>query len=254
MGRFKLVLERVRAPCPGFQAKKLYWPFDDDLSRPPNPRPCARGVLPFFRHPVIGRRMCMLPVIISFRPNDTYQPPKELESFLRSDKPPVCVSFGSMVNRDSEKIDSIVRKALDQTGNRGIILSGWSGIKSMTSGDLLYLESASHDWLLPRCKMLIHHGGAGTTAAGLRAGIPNVVVPFMADQPFWGRRVHAIGAGPKPISIKRISAEKLTRAIAEAESESLRRSAQVIGQQIRNEDGVNIAGKWIENFSNSFHK
>jgi UDP:flavonoid glycosyltransferase YjiC (YdhE family) len=244
--------ERVRRRA-GVPPQKLYWPFDHDPSRPPTPVLCAWS-------PVVLPASSDWPLNVHvtgyyfFPQNDAYQPPKELESFLRSGKRPVCVSFGSMVNRDSERLDGIVRKALEQSGNRGIILSGWSGVKSMNSGDLLYLESASHDWLVPRCKMLIHHGGAGTTAAGLRAGIPNIVVPFMADQPFWGRRVHAIGAGPKPISVKRISAEKLTRAIIEADGKPLRGSAQVIGQQIRNEDGVTMASKWIENFSNSFHK
>jgi sterol 3beta-glucosyltransferase len=103
-----------------------------------------------------------------------------------------------------------------------------------------------HDWLLPHCSMIIHHGGAGTTSAGLRAGLPNVVVPFMADQPFWGRRVHAIGAGPKPILVKNLSVEGLTQAIAEAESDVLRKRAQAIGQKIRGEDGVTNAVHMIE--------
>ena len=94
----------------------------------------------------------------------------------------------------------------------------------------------------------MHHGGAGTTAAGLRAGIPNIVVPFTADQPFWGKRVHAIGAGPKPIPVKNLSVEKLTRAMAEAESDALRERAQAIGQEIRNEDGIGRAVKLIEKY------
>jgi sterol 3beta-glucosyltransferase len=84
-------------------------------------------------------------------------------------------------------------ESVKQTNNRGIILSGWGSAKRESTNDLLYLESVPHDWLLPKCKMIIHHGGAGTTSAGLRAGIPQVVVPFTADQPFWGSRVHAIG-------------------------------------------------------------
>ena len=112
--------------------------------------------------------------------------------------------------------------------------------------DLLYLESALYDWLLPRCKMVIHHGGAGTTSAGLRAGIPNIVVPFTADQPFWGRRVHAIGAGPKPILVKNLTVERLTRAIAEASSPDADERAQAARRKIRSEDGVNRAIEFIE--------
>jgi UDP:flavonoid glycosyltransferase YjiC (YdhE family) len=159
-----------------------------------------------------------------------------------------------MVNRGKERIDSIISEALKQTNNRGIILSDWSGVTNRSSGDTFYLEAAPHDWLFPRCKMVIHHGGAGTTSAGLRAEIPNVVVPFIADQPFWGKRVQAIGAGPKPILVKALSVEKLTRVIAEAESEALREWAQVIGQEIRCEDGIGNAVKLVEKYSNDFHR
>jgi len=159
-----------------------------------------------------------------------------------------------MVHRDKERIDRIVRASLRQTGNRGIILSGWGGVKEKSSNDLLYLEATPHDWLLPRCKIVIHHGGAGTTAAGLRAGIPNIIVPFMGDQPFWGEKVHAIGAGPKPLLVKNLSVEMLIRAMAEAEDKSLRKRAQAIGRQIRNEDGTGAAVTLIEKYSNDFHR
>ena len=166
----------------------------------------------------------------------------------------MCVSFGSMVNRDAEKIDDMVRTALAQTGNRGIILAGWSGVKRSSSKELLYLDAVPHDWLLPRCKLVIHHGGAGTTAAGLRAGIPNIVVPFMADQPFWGRRIHVVGAGPKPVPVKSLSVKKLVRAIAESEEAALLTHARSLGQQIRNEDGTGVAVKLIAEYSNSLHR
>ena len=94
--------------------------------------------------------------------------------------------------------------------------------------------------------MIVHHGGAGTTSAGLRAGIPNVVVPFTADQPFWGRRVHAVGAGPKPIRVKNLSVGNLAQAIAEAERDVTRKRAQTIGQRIRSEEGVKRAVDLIE--------
>jgi sterol 3beta-glucosyltransferase len=97
--------------------------------------------------------------------------------------------------------------------------------------------------------MVVHHGGAGTTSAGLRAGIPNIVVLFTADQPFWGRRVHAVGAGPKPILVKELLAKKLTQAIAQADANALRRRAQDIGQRIRSEDGVGRAVELIEAYA-----
>lgn len=244
--------ERVRRRA-GLPKRKLYWPFDDDPLRPRTPILCAwsPNVLPASndwpsRVHVTG--YYFFPLYTS------YQPTAQLASFLQNGDSPVCITFGSMVNRNKERIDHIVREALKQTRNRGVILSGWSGIKESSTNDLLCLEAAPHDWLLPRCKMVIHHGGAGTTAAGLRAGIPNVVVPFTADQPFWGRRVHAIGAGPKPVLVKNIAVEKLTQAITEAENEALRERAQAIGQKIRKEDGLVEAVKWIDKFSNDFHK
>ena len=244
---FECVRRRARLP-----KRKLYWPFDEDPLRPRTPILCAwsPNVLPVSSDWPPYTRVTGY----YFSPvNNSYQPPMELQLFLQSGKPPVCITFGSMVNRDSERIDHIIRESLKQTGNRGIILSGWSGIGNRSSKDILYLEMAPHDWLLPRCKMVVHHGGAGTTSAGLRAGIPNIVVPFTADQPFWGRRVHAIGAGPKPILVKRLSMEKLARAIAETESDALRERAQLIGQKIRTEDGVDEAVKLIGKYSNDFH-
>jgi sterol 3beta-glucosyltransferase len=248
----QLGFERVRRRA-GFPKRKLYWPFDNDPLRPRTPILCAwsPSILPISNDwpPEVH-----VTGYYFFSHHDSYQPQKELEAFLHFGKPPVCVSFGSMVNRDAGRIDRLVRKTLKQTGNRGIILSGWSGVKSSSSKDLIYLESAPHDWLLPRCKMLIHHGGAGTTAAGLRAGIPNIVVPFMADQPFWGRRVAAIGAGPEPIPVRHLSVERLARAITEADAESMRIRVWEIGQEIQNQDGVNVALNLIEKYSNNFYR
>lgn len=246
----RIGFERVRRRT-GLPGRKLYWPFDKDPLRPRTPILCAwsPGVLPASRDwpPYVHVTGYF------FSRESSYEPSAELLSFMQAEAP-VCITFGSMVNRDRKRIDQIMRESLRQTTNRGIILSGWSGVKGTSSSNVLYLEAAPHDWLLPRCKMVIHHGGAGTTGAGLRAGVPNLVVPFMGDQPFWGRRVHAIGAGPKPILVKGLSVETLTRAIREAENESLRERAHLIGQQINNEDGTDEAVQWIEKYSNNFHR
>jgi UDP:flavonoid glycosyltransferase YjiC (YdhE family) len=159
-----------------------------------------------------------------------------------------------MVNREAERIDRIVRTAITQTGQRGVILTGWGGRKpEVHEGSLFYLEAAPHDWLFPRCQAVIHHGGAGTTAAGLRAGIPNIVIPHGIDQPFWGRCVAAIGAGPEPIDIRKLSVESLSSAFAQANDASLRRRAEAIGCQIRAEDGVEEAVRIIEQHAHAFY-
>ena len=232
--------------------KKLYWPFDENPRhlRTPLLFAYSPGILP--RPSDWGEHVHVAGYF--FLDEESYQPPAILSEFLSAGNSPICISFGSMVNRKAERIDQIVREALKQTSNRGIILSGWGGVMKQSSREVLYLEAAPHDWLLPRCKMVIHHGGAGTTSAGLRAGIPNVVVPFTADQPFWGKRIHAIGVGPKPILVKDLSVEKLTHAIVEAESSIVRDRAQVIGQEIKSEDGVAYAVELIEYHLRQFTK
>jgi UDP:flavonoid glycosyltransferase YjiC (YdhE family) len=160
-----------------------------------------------------------------------------------------------MVNRDAERIDGIVRAALAQTRQRGILLTGWGGKKPVEHDDnLLYLDAAPHDWLFPRCKSVIHHGGAGTTAAGLRAGIPNIVVPHAIDQRFWGKRVAAIGAGPAPMDLEKLSVESLTAALEQTEDAALRARAQKTGDLIRAEDGVGQAVQLIERHASVFKR
>ena len=114
--------------------------------------------------------------------------------------------------------------------------------------DRLYSVAAvPHAWLFPQTAGVVHHGGAGTTAAGLRAGVPSLLVPFMADQPFWGRRVHALGVGPKPIPRRQLSVEKLAEGIRlMVTDEAMRRRAADLGARIRAEDGVGRAAELLE--------
>jgi sterol 3beta-glucosyltransferase len=245
----RLGFEQIRRRA-GLPKRKLYWPFDKAPARPPTPVLCAWSP-------------SLLPPSSDWPPdvhvtgwyflelNRQYFPPSEIKLFLDAGEPPVCVSFGSMVNRDAEKVDRTVRESLAKTGNRGILLSGWSQVKHRSSENILYLEAVPHDWLLPHCKMMVHHGGAGTTSAGLQAGVPNIVVPFTVDQPFWGRRVYSIGAGPPSIPVKKLTTEKLTQAIFEAEA--YRERAAEVGRKIRSEDGVGAAVQLIEKHYNDFH-
>ena len=244
--------EQVRRRM-GLPNRKLYFPFDNDPLRPPTPILCAWS--PSILPPSSDWGPNVYVTGYYFFNDDTsYKPSFELTSFLDAGKPPICVTFGSMVNRDAKRINNIVGEALMKTNNRGIILSGWSEVDEAADNNMLYLNAVPHNWLLPRCKMIIHHGGAGTTSAGLRAGIPNVVVPFTADQPFWGRRVYAIGVGSKPIYVNQLSVEKLTHAIVEAEGKAIRKQAQIVGTRTRSEDGVKYAVSLIEaaltNFGN----
>ena len=108
-------------------------------------------------------------------------------------------------------------------------------------------DSIPHTWLFPKMAAVVHHGGVGTTAAGLAAGVPSIVVPFFADQPFWGRRVYDLGVGPKPISRKRLNADNLTAAIEQAISNTqMRTRAASLGERIRAENGIARAVETIE--------
>lgn len=185
--------------------------------------------------------------------NTAWTPPEDLQAFLDAGPPPVYVGFGSMAGRDPQRLARVVVEALRRAGLRGIIATGWGGLKADALPDtILRIDQAPHEWLFPRVAAVVHHGGAGTTAAGLRAGKPSVIVPFFGDQPFWGSLVHAIGAGPKPIRRSRLTAVRLAAALREATcSHDMQAVAARIGEQIRREDGVARAVALIEDIAMS---
>ncbi|MBK9125737.1 MAG: glycosyltransferase family 1 protein [Chloroflexi bacterium] len=169
-----------------------------------------------------------------------WQPSEELERFLDSGPAPVYVGFGSMVGTDAAGTAQTVIDALKKAGQRGVIASGWGGLRADSAPAHIHIiDEAPHDKLFPLMSAVVHHGGSGTTAAGLTAGKPTVVVPFTADQPFWGARVHALGAGPAPISKRRLTVDALAAAIDQAvNSPDMRATAERIGAALRAEDGV----------------
>jgi UDP:flavonoid glycosyltransferase YjiC (YdhE family) len=169
-----------------------------------------------------------------------WQPPAELLAFLERGPAPVYVGFGSMPSQDAERKTRLVLDAVAQSGQRAILATGWGGLAQASAPPGVFvLDSAPHDWLFERCAAVVHHGGAGTTAAGLRAGKPSVICPFFGDQPFWGRRVHALGAGPQPIPQKKLTAAALAGAMrAAATDPGMAGRAAALGEGIRQEDGV----------------
>lgn len=172
-----------------------------------------------------------------------FAPPPELTAFLAAGPPPVCIGFGSMSMENPAATTALVLEAVKASGVRAVLLAGWGGLKTMElPPEVLALESAPHSWLYPRCSAVVHHGGAGTTAAALRAGVPAVVVPFHGDQFFWARRVHEVGTGPKPVLRKKLTAPALAAALTEATtSAAMRDKARGLGEQVRAEDGVGRA-------------
>ena len=134
-------------------------------------------------------------------------------------------------------------QALAHSGQRGLLLTGWGGLRTQTlPPNVFVLDAAPHSWLFPRMAAVVHHGGAGTTAEGLRAGAPSAIVPFAFDQSFWGARIQALGLGPAPIPQKKLTVDRLAQAIKAAVTDGdMRRRATVCGQAVRAEDGVGNA-------------
>lgn len=171
-----------------------------------------------------------------------WTPPPALEAFLAAGPPPVCLGFGSMASEDPQALSTLVLEAVRQAGVRAVLLSGWGGLAQVTRDDVFVTAEAPHDWLFPRMAAVVHHGGAGTTGAALRAGVPAIVVPFTMDQPFWGSRVAALGVGPTPIPRKKLSVERLSAALrSTVADQSMRARAAALGEKLRAEDGVGNA-------------
>jgi sterol 3beta-glucosyltransferase len=182
-------------------------------------------------------------------PPPGWQPPSALVEFLDDGLPPVCIGFGSMASGDRDATLKLVLEALERSGQRGVLLSGWAGLgeKGALPGNVFVAESIPHSWLFPRVAAVVHHGGAGTTGAGLRFGVPSVITPVLADQPSWAQVVHRLGTGPAPIPFEALTAERLADGIGKAVGDPMiRKRAAAIGEQIRGEDGV---GRTIELFS-----
>jgi UDP:flavonoid glycosyltransferase YjiC (YdhE family) len=175
-------------------------------------------------------------------------PPAALEEFLGRGPAPLYIGFGSMSSRKPVETAHLILKAVVQTGQRAVILSGWGGLKAENLPDNVFvIDSVPHDWLFERVAAVVHHGGAGTTAAGLRAGVPSIIIPFFADQPFWGQRVAALGVGPQPIPRQQLTQERLAQAIQQAMGDAtMRQRAAALGRNIRAEDGIGQAVKVIK--------
>lgn len=179
---------------------------------------------------------------------EAWQPSADLTAFLEAGPPPVYVGFGSMAGKDPAKKAQVVIDGLQKAGQRGLIATGWGGLSVHDLPDtILKIDAAPHDWLFERVTAVIHHGGAGTTAAGLRAGKPTIICPFMGDQPFWGRRVAKLGVGVDPIPQRKLNADNLGAAIQKVTGDTqIQQRAAALGEKIRSEDGVAQAVAFIE--------
>jgi sterol 3beta-glucosyltransferase len=172
-----------------------------------------------------------------------WQPPPGLLTFLESGPPPVSIGFGSMAGSNPAELAHLIIEALAMSGQRGLLLTGWGGLHAASlPASVFVVDAAPHNWLFPRMAAVVHHGGAGTTAEGLRAGVPAVIVPFAFDQFFWGARVHALGMAPAPIPRKQLTVARLAGAIHSAVTDpGMRQRAHACAQTLGAEDGVGCA-------------
>ncbi|OJD14916.1 hypothetical protein AJ78_04775 [Emergomyces pasteurianus Ep9510] len=242
------IINRFRERSLGLDPMNLIW---------------APGVLPRLR---ISYTYCWSPSLIP-KPKDwaqhidiagffflplasTYTPPNDLAAFLAAGPPPVYIGFGSIVLDDPNAMTELIFEAIKKTGQRALVSKGWGGFGAEefeVPENVFMIGNCPHDWLFKRVSLVVHHGGAGTTAAGIALGKPTVVVPFFGDQPFWGLMVAKAGAGPKPIHHKELTADNLAAAITAALEPEAKRKAEELGAKIGHEKGV-------QNGAKSFHK
>ncbi|XP_059631590.1 sterol 3-beta-glucosyltransferase UGT80B1 [Cornus florida] len=172
-----------------------------------------------------------------------YQPREEFVQWIQKGPKPIYIGFGSMSLEDPKKTTDIILEALENTGQRGIIDRGWGKLGTLPEvpDNVFLLEDCPHDWLFPQCSAVVHHGGAGTTATGLRAGCPTTIVPFFGDQFFWGERIFQKGLGSSPIPISQLSIESLSDAIRFMLEPEVKSRVMEVAKLIENEDGVAAA-------------
>lgn len=175
----------------------------------------------------------------------------DLEAFLAAGDTPVFVGFGSMPTPDPGGTVRGVVAVLGRLGLRGVVSEGVAGLSvgDPSAGalpDVRGIGPAPHDVLFPRCSVVVHHGGAGTTAAAVRAGVPQVVVPHAADQPYWGRRMADLGVAAPPIARKDLTPDRLQRALEVALSPGARAAAYALGERVRAEDGAGDAARMVD--------
>ena len=169
--------------------------------------------------------------------------PDALEQFLAAGAAPVVVTFGSMAAPDPAGLASAVVSGIHDAGHR-VVLQG--GQAMLDGDDVLSVATVDHRVLFPRAAAVIHHGGAGTTHAAVAAGMPSVVIPHVGDQPFWAKRLHALGVAPSPLDIKDVTVDAVRERVVQATAEPMRAAAGRLGSAVRAESGLKTAIDLLE--------
>lgn len=182
-----------------------------------------------------------------FLDDPDWQMPDDLRAFLAAGGPPIYVGFGSMPGLDPERLTANVAAALARIGRRGLLATGGGALQVPAGATHLHaIASAPHDQLFRHVTAVLHHGGAGTTGAAVRAGLPMAICPFLGDQPFWARRIAELGVGPEPLERRQLGVDTLAEALAATSDPGMRQRAAALGEQIAGERGVDAAIQVIE--------
>lgn len=175
-----------------------------------------------------------------------WQPPNSLQRFIEGGEAPVYIGFGSMPVPDAARLTRAIIEGVRLSGRRAVLNAGWAGLSGALPSNMFGIEQAPFDWLFPRVAAVIHHGGSGTVGFGLTHGRPSQIVPFGFDQFFWGDRIRALGVGPAPLPIPRLTAQRLADSITRLTLDPrLRDRAAALGRRLQAEDGLNAAIKRI---------
>lgn len=185
-------------------------------------------------------------------PRQAWTPPDDFRRFLDAGETPIYAGFGSMPAVRRTEVTRAFGKALKSLGLRAVVATGWGALDSAIlesfGGTIFPIRDAPHPFLFPMMRAVVHHGGAGTTAAGLRSGKPTLTVPFAFDQYWWGRRVHELGVGPAPLPVIELSQRKLEARLAElVGTPSYASAAHSLAERIAGEDGLGDAVRHIAN-------
>jgi len=165
--------------------------------------------------------------------------PRDLKDFIKQGNAPVYIGFGSVHIKDPEKFTDMVIEASQKSGKRIVLSKGWTGLGNKHYPENIFvIDDVNHALLFPKMAGVMHHGGSGTTHTGAKAGVPQFIMPEIIDQYYWGNRIYKMGLGPKPISSKKLTVEKLTRALKEITNDDYRKNAAELGERMKNENGV----------------
>ena len=192
---------------------------------------------------------CRLTGFLYNHGNLNWTPDRDLERFMEEGPKPIVITFGSMAGQDPQRWTRLLVDAVSASGHRkAVIQAGWGGLGRIPLPEhISAVEFVSHEWLLPRAACVVHHGGAGTSAAVLRAGVPSVVVTCYNDQFIWADALRRIGVCREVLRLQGLKPKQLGKAIARTiGSEALRARAREIGRRVAGETGVENARRAIE--------